>query len=1248
MHTPESNYLERELYELIEKDERIFDFIQSAALDGLWFWDLEKPEEEWMNQRFWSVLGYDPKVMPHKSAAWQEIIDPEDLKVACENCLRHCEDSSHPYDQTVRYTHRDGSTRWIRCRGMAIRDENGKAVRMLGAHHDITELKLKQVASQENEARFNQLAELSGSVAWEFNEAGHFTYLSQSVASVLGYQPGELVGRAYFYELHPIAGREAFKDEVFGRMDRRESFKDFVFQLSTKAGRVLCLSTDGMPMIGSGGELLGYRGICTDITERRAVDEELEATLNRLKIATQAGGIGIWEYTVGGDKLFWDERMYELFGVPEGNFTERFEDWRQTVHPDDIAPCEQAFNEVLADDRPFYIEFRVQHPKRGLRYLSGHARVVRDAEGHATHIYGVNRDITERTIAKQKLEDSLHRLEVATRAGGMGIWEYLPEEKTFFWDQRMHELFGIPPEKFSGKSEDWRQTAHPEDIATGEKAFEDILVHNRPFHMELRVQHPERGLRYLKVDAEVIRDAGGQPIHLIGINQDITDRKEIELALLRQTKLQRVLMSVTNQFINVASAQVPGTIQRALDFIGRFTQVDRVYIFKYDHATSTCCNTYEWCAEGVTPEIDNLQAVSLDLIPEITEAHFAGKACHIPDIRELSPDSKTRRVLEPQGIQSLLALPMMNGETCVGFVGFDAVKEKRAFSDQEQDLLNFFALKLVNLQIRQAIEDDLQMAKEQAEHANRAKSQFLANMSHEIRSPMNGVIGMIGLLQDSPLDSEQQGYTEMALDCADSLMAIIEDILDLSRIEAGKLKLEVAPFEPTKIVEDLIAVHTLQAEAKNLKLNCRLDPLIPRIVEGDAVRLRQILINFISNALKFTEKGEVTVHARRAAEHENRDLRGSDKVCLEFIVQDTGIGIPEDKIGNLFERFEQVDNSNTRQYGGAGLGLAITKQLVELMEGTVEVESTSGKGSTFRCLVYMNACNPPGQKRGDSESSSKKSHGEAVAEGAPPDRLGGRILLVEDDRINQLVARHPLEVLGLEVAVAEDGEAALEALDKQAYDLVLMDIHMPRVDGYEATRRIRKREQSRDRDAPSEVPIIALTADALPADREACLAAGMNDFLAKPLKRKDLVAVVRKWLPDATTSTDLTRAANRQAARFEISDSLRLDQSKIRASFDGDSMFTACILDEYLRASPAEVEKAEQAWQDGDLKRIKEAAHALKGSSAYLQVAGLDDLIGQLNEAACVGDWEKIEPVLHELKAAHRVVLQQIESLDRD
>ena len=396
MSSPDSSYLKRGLYELVKKDERVFDFIQSAASDGLWFADLEYPEEGWMNPCFWTALGYDPSEMPHESAAWQKIVHPEDLERFLQNLAQHCKDPNHPFDPTVRFTHLDGSTVWVRRCGMAIRDENGRAVRMLGANRSIT--------------------------------------------------------------------------------------------------------------------------------DRRAVDEELEATLNRLQVATEAGGIGIWEYVPGENKLFWDRRMHELFGVPEGRLIRRFEDWRQTVHPDDIAPCEQAFNEMLADDCPFYTEFRVQHPELGLRYLSGDAHVVRDAEGHATHLYGVNRDITERTLAKQERENSLHRLEVATRAGGIGIWEYLPEEKTFFWDQRMHELFGIPPDKFSGKSEDWRQTAHPDDIATGEKAFEDILVHDRPFHMELRVQHPKLGLRYLKADAEVVRDAEGQPTHLIGFDQDITDR----------------------------------------------------------------------------------------------------------------------------------------------------------------------------------------------------------------------------------------------------------------------------------------------------------------------------------------------------------------------------------------------------------------------------------------------------------------------------------------------------------------------------------------------------------------------------------------------------------------------------------------------------------------------------------------------------------------------------------------------------
>jgi len=737
----------------------------------------------------------------------------------------------------------------------------------------------------------------------------------------------------------------------------------------------------------------------------------------------------------------------------------------------------------------------------------------------------VQRNITERRAITGQLEATLHRLKIATQAGGIGVWEYLPDTNKLIWDQRMHQLFGIPEGSFNGIFEDWRRHVYPDDFQAAEQAFEDALAGTRPLHIEFRVRHPELGLRYLTADAEVLRDDAGRPTHVFGVNQDITDRKRAEQGLLRQMDLQRQLITISNQFINSSSNDTDETIQTALDLLGRFTETDRVYVFNYDHESSTCCNTHEWCAGGVAPQRDNLQALSLDLIPEFVEAHLAGRPFHLADIQDLAPGSSLRQVLESQDIQSLLALPMMEDKVCVGFIGFEAVRKRHEFTEQERDLLKFFSLMLTNVQKRQRMEDDLKAAKNKAEAANQAKSQFLANMSHEIRTPMNGVIGMTNILLDSGLGPEQQSYAKLTLSSANSLMEVIEDVLDFSKIEAGKVKLESVPFVPAKIIKDFIGVVSLQAEEKQLEFRSRLDSSIPSQVVGDAGRLRQVLSNLVGNALKFTEKGEIRLKVRRAREKERVAAKISGKICLEFTIEDTGIGIPEEEIDGLFERFAQIDDSNTRRFGGTGLGLAISRQLVGLMGGTFEVESRLGEGSTFRFTVYLDGIAPAGGVEAEQNSGADDLPAGTPTGSAETIPMAGRILLAEDNRINQFVVRKTLAMIGLQVDVVENGEGALQACDARSYDLILMDLHMPVMDGYEATRKIRQKERQSGSDLPTGTPIIALTADAQPSDREACLNAGMSDYLAKPVNPKKLVATIRKWLPDTSTQTEPTPAA---------------------------------------------------------------------------------------------------------------------------
>jgi TMAO reductase system sensor TorS len=390
------------------------------------------------------------------------------------------------------------------------------------------------------------------------------------------------------------------------------------------------------------------------------------------------------------------------------------------------------------------------------------------------------------------------------------------------------------------------------------------------------------------------------------------------------------------------------------------------------------------------------------------------------------------------------------------------------------------------------IEGELKQARDKAEEMSQAKGEFLANMSHEIRTPMNGVIGTLQLLEGTTLDSSQREYVHIAHKSADALLAILNDILDLSKIEAGKLSLESIPFDMRELVRDLVVLHSLKAEQKGIELNSDISDVMPDVVTGDPTRIRQILVNLITNALKFTSEGEVSIRI-------SVPERTEEKVSLRIEVNDTGIGIPLDKQQQLFSAFTQADGSTTRKYGGTGLGLAIVRQLVEMMHGELGIESNVGEGSRFWFVV------PLGVSQESLQTLSSKPQVEKQ-------KLTGRVLLVEDNPVNQMVARKMLEKLGLDSILAANGQQALDVLEKEMVDAVLMDCQMPEMDGFEATRQFRQREQA---SGANTLPVIAMTANVMEGDRERCLQAGMDDYLGKPVRMDELESTLRRWLVEA-------------------------------------------------------------------------------------------------------------------------------------
>ncbi len=796
------------------------------------------------------------------------------------------------------------------------------------------------------------------------------------------------------------------------------------------------------------------------------------------------------------------------------------------------------------------------------------------ADGQIEKYISIRTDITAAKLAEQKLQTAHGRFAIAADSASIGVWEWDVAANTLLWDDRTYQLYGQLPSGGAEPYSLWVQCLHPEDRVRVEGQLGRALRGEGDYDPEFRIRRPDGETRHIKANARVIRDAAGAPLRLTGVNIDITERKRAELALVQTSSLLRTVLESASEVSIIA------------------TDPDlNITIFNRGAERLLGYRSEEMVGRATPAQVHDageIAARGRELSQALGRTVEGGAVFTEPStLREPREWTYVRK--DGSRVRVSLVVTAM----------------------QRDDGELFGYLGIAHDVTRQAeVEESLRVAIHKARQASRAKSQFLANMSHEIRTPMNAVIGLSYLLGQTTLDEEQADFLAKIRIASKALLSLINDVLDLSKVEAGELTIESTPFSPAELLSDVAEVVGVQAKAKGIRFGIEAPDDLPTALQGDAMRLTQVLMNLLSNAVKFTERGSVSLSVRCLPAAEGRAL-------LRFAVRDSGIGIAPAVQARLFAPFVQADASMTRRFGGTGLGLSIVKTLVELMGGRIDLRSQPGVGSEFAVELAFALAEP-------GTLAPRPSPAVLADERGLP---GVRVLVVDDSDINLDVAKRILELQGARVDLARDGLQACEQLQRapRDVDVVLMDVQMPVLDGYQATRRIRSEL------GLAELPIIALTAGALTSERERAIESGMNAFVTKPFDPRELMRIVLGQLPPAVRERigrDERRAApapadaDAQTAAWPSIDGIDLDD--VRTRLGDDVQLFRSMLERLLREFTGLAAPADPAATAALAGRL----HKLRGSAGMLGATTIHRLASD-GEAACRAD---------DLPRVHRLV----------
>jgi PAS domain S-box-containing protein len=1133
------------------------------------------------NPRYAEMLGYDEgELIGLHTWDWEANLTEAEIREAFADLSQ----VSATFES--RHRRKDGSVFDVEVSATGTRIDGSNVV--ITVIRDISARKAAEQALREAEIRWKFALEGSGLGVWDWNIATGEVFFSPLWMAMIGYAEGEIEPQVEAWEalIHPEDKPHVFEIlQAHFRGDAPEYVVDF--RMRHKAGWWKWIQARGLVIDrDTAGQPLRMIGVHVDIHEAKQAAEKLVDSEAALNLAQRVAQIGSWQLDIAANHMVWSDETYRIFGIPTGAPL-GLDAFVGCLHPDDRDVVLAAWNAAMSG-AIYDIEHRI--------VVDGEARWVREranitfSDGKPVFGVGTVQDITAQKAAQALLAESEERYRIL--ADYSPDWQYWvgPDGTYLYVSPGCAAISGHPPQAFMADNDLMRSILHPDDCERWDEHWHEINngLHTQPHaFMEFRIITVTGAVRWIEHQCQEVTSNRAEYRGRRGVNRDITERKLAELALAESALFLRESQSI---------AHVGG--------------------WKANPET----NMLVW-----TEEVYRLCEHPLDQPPRLEEGlTYYAPAYHPRIVAALQaawvsgqPFTIESEIISRSGRHFWAEL------RCIGRVDdpdgsyiagtFQDVTERKAIQqelEQHREHLESLVAQRTS---------ELVAARLRAEEASRSKSTFLANMSHEIRTPMNAIIGLTHLLRRSETQPKQAEQLDKVGEAAKHLLGIINDILDISKIESGKMTMESADFSLDQVMRNVLNLTRDRAAAKELRLSTQIDPMLPQMLRGDAMRLGQVLLNFAGNAVKFTEQGVISIAAKLVTLPAAAKPLDSGRLRVRFEVRDSGIGMSEDQISRLFQAFEQADTSITRKYGGTGLGLAISKRLIGLMGGTedrdIGVESQLGQGSLFWFELPFSL----------GESQQKAMQEIAIdARQLLANRHGAHILVAEDNPVNQEVALELLLEAGLQVDVAGNGAEALQMVKDTAYDLVLMDVQMPLMDGMAATRAIRQLPGC------EHLPILAMTANVFDEDRQQCLAAGMNDHVAKPVDPDALYAALLKWLPDTGTANVNDNVSN-------VTSSTRIDAVLPASGADNASTPIEAVMAvpgldvaaglKSVRGKWASYERllrlymsshqTDMAWlrerhAAGELEEARRIAHSLKGAAGTLGAADVRTLAAEL------------------------------------